>query len=159
MYQIGSPSLRSIDEDFLTQIVLSNLFLTNLELVKEMGFRFQQWSKDFELRTVWVRAEFVKTLFFTVFSQCSTNLQKTLDIFSAPEQTEGMGDARSKRTDPKNGHVKMVYPRSQSSRLLSSLASAWALGGEMEPTNQPQQMCMLHIPPLSPSSSTADTGL
>ncbi len=40
--------------------------------------------------------------------------------------------------------VKMVFPRSQSSHLLSSLFFRLGLGGEMAPTNQPQQMFMSH---------------
>ncbi len=56
--------------------------------------------------------------------------------------------------------VKMVYPRSQSSRLLSSLSSAWAWAEKWDlPINPKKCACLTvgKLPPLSPSFSAADT--
>ncbi len=56
--------------------------------------------------------------------------------------------------------VKMVYPRSQSSRLLSSLSSAWAWAGKWDlPINPNKCACLTvgNLPPLSPPFSAADT--
>ncbi len=56
--------------------------------------------------------------------------------------------------------VKMVFPRSQSSRLLTSLSSAWAWVGKWDlPVNSNKCACLTvgNLPPLSPSFSTADT--
>ncbi len=56
--------------------------------------------------------------------------------------------------------VKMVFPRTQSSRLLSSLSSAWAWVGECDLTINPKKcssFTVLNFPPLSPSFSTPDT--
>ncbi len=54
----------------------------------------------------------------------------------------------------------MVYPRSQSSRLLSSLSFAWAWAGKWDlPINPNKCACLTvgNLPPLSPSFSAADT--
>ncbi len=54
----------------------------------------------------------------------------------------------------------MVYPRSQSSRLLSSLSSALAWAEKWDlPINPNQCACLTaeNLPPLSPSFSAADT--
>ncbi len=56
--------------------------------------------------------------------------------------------------------VTMVYPRSQSSRLLSSLSSAWAWAEKWDlPINHNKCACLTvgNLPPLSPSFSVADT--
>ncbi len=56
--------------------------------------------------------------------------------------------------------VKMVFPRSQSNRLLSSLSSAWAWAGEWDlPINPKKCSCPTvgNLTPLSPSFSAADT--
>ncbi len=56
--------------------------------------------------------------------------------------------------------MKIVFPRSQSSRLLSSLSSAWAWAGKWDlPTNPNKCACPTvgNLPPLSPSFSAADT--
>ncbi len=56
--------------------------------------------------------------------------------------------------------VKMVYLRSQSSRLLSSLSSAWAWAEKWDlPINPNKYSCLTvgNLPPLSPSFSAADT--
>ncbi len=56
--------------------------------------------------------------------------------------------------------VKMVFPRSQSSNLLSSLSSAWTWTGKWHlPTNPNKCSCFTvgNPPPLSPSFSTVDT--
>ncbi len=54
----------------------------------------------------------------------------------------------------------MVFTRSQSSRLLSSLSSAWAWAGKRDlPINPNKRSCLAvgNPPPLSPSFSVADT--
>ncbi len=56
--------------------------------------------------------------------------------------------------------VKMVYPRSQSSRLLSSLSSAWAWADKWDLPINPNKCAGLtvgNLPPLSSSFSEADT--
>ncbi len=56
--------------------------------------------------------------------------------------------------------VKMVFPRSQSSRPLSSLYSALARAGKWDlPINPKKCSCLTvgNLPPLSPSFSSADT--
>ncbi len=56
--------------------------------------------------------------------------------------------------------VKMVYPRSQSSRLLTSRSSAWAREGKLDlPINPNKFACLTvgNLPPLSPSLFAADT--
>ncbi len=56
--------------------------------------------------------------------------------------------------------VKMVFPRSQSSRLLSSLSSTWASAGKLDLPANPNKCACLTVgnrPSLSPSFSAADT--
>ncbi len=56
--------------------------------------------------------------------------------------------------------VKMVYLRSQSSHLLSSLSSAWAWAKKWDlPINPNKCACLTvgNLPPLSPSFSAVDT--
>ncbi len=56
--------------------------------------------------------------------------------------------------------VKMVYPRSQSSHLLTSLSSAWAWAEKWHlPINPNKCACLTirNLPPISPSFSAADT--
>ncbi len=56
--------------------------------------------------------------------------------------------------------VKILFPRSQSSRLLSSLFSAWAWAAKWNlPINPNKCACLTvgNLSPLSPSFSSADT--
>ncbi len=60
------------------------------------------------------------------------------------------------------GDAKMVFPRSQSSNLLSSFSSAWTWVGKLDlPTNPNKCSCLTfgNLPSLSPHLSVADTDL